>query len=79
MADNKHDKVQPEQDYEALRNRYLNEPHLCPFCDSGDLHSGSFESGVVDGCTQSITCGECGEAWVDVMSLVGVVFDGEPE
>ena len=60
-------------DIETLRNKYLANPVVCPYCDSRNLDGDILE---VDGTTawQSITCGKCGKEWEDIYTLTNVEF-----
>src|ERR1035437_3576739 len=43
----------------------------CPFCQSKDVSAGSFEA---DGKSafNEVSCGACGESWLDVYALTGI-------
>jgi len=53
------------------REEYLKNPVFCPFCKSGDITDGNFESGLAKSNwgLQRVTCNKCFKEWDDAWKL----------
>ena len=61
---------------EKLKQRYLSDPNICPFCKSPHISAGHIEA---DGeyAWGSVHCNNCGKNWTDNYTLTGIEPDDE--
>jgi hypothetical protein len=60
---------------ETLKEKYLKSNGVkCPYCDSGDLHTGDHEFNDGGG-YENVMCHNCLKEWTDIYTLTDVSFE----
>lgn len=55
------------------KKMYLKNPNICPYCNSSQLEAG--ELSFDDVINHETSCLDCGETWIDYLSVTDVDFD----
>lgn len=63
-------------DYDKMREKYLKNPNVCPFCGSTNITAehADFDD---DYASRPVACEDCNKEWVEEFTLTYVIFNDE--
>jgi formate dehydrogenase maturation protein FdhE len=64
------------RNFDKLRDKYLKNPNVCPFCGSDNISADhadfAWNSGI-----RPVACEDCNKEWVEEFTLTSVIFNDE--
>jgi len=67
------------KELKKLKEKYLNAPNHCPFCDSDELDSEGPHFHDENQIRVLVSCDNCEASWFDIFTLISVYFGEQQE